>query len=46
MLQALWSAGHRGNAARALAVCVAVDVVVALVGLFVVAMIVSPVLGI
>jgi hypothetical protein len=45
-LHALWSAGHRGDGARHLAVCAAVDVVVALVGLFVVAMIVAPVLGI
>jgi hypothetical protein len=45
-LSALWAAGHRRDGARYLAVCAAVDFVVALVGLFVVAMIVSPVLGI
>jgi hypothetical protein len=43
---AIWTAGHRGDGARGLAVCAAVDFVVALVGLFVVAMIVAPVLGI
>jgi hypothetical protein len=45
-LHALWTAGQRGNGARHLVVCAAVDLVVALVGLFVVAMIVAPVLGI
>ena len=46
MLRALWTSGHRGEGARRLAVCVIVDLAVALVGLFVVGMIVSPVLGI
>ena len=45
-LRALWTAGHRGDGVRQLAVCVLVDLAVAVVGLFVVAMIVSPVLGI
>ena len=46
MLRALWTSGHRGEGARRLAVCVVVDLAVAVVGLFIVAMIVSPVLGI
>jgi hypothetical protein len=46
MLRALWTSGHRGEGARRLAVCAVVDLAVALVGLFVVGMIVSPVLGI
>ncbi len=45
-LHALWTTGQRGNGARHLAACVVVDFVVGLVGLFVVAMIVAPVLGI
>lgn len=45
-LQALWAAGQRGDGLRRLAVCILVDLAVALVGLFVVGMIVSPVLGI
>jgi hypothetical protein len=45
-LRALWTAGHRGEGARHLAMCAGLDFVVALVGLFVVAMIVAPVLGI
>jgi hypothetical protein len=45
-LLALWTSGHRRDGARQLAVCAAVDFVAALVGLFVVAMIVAPVLGI
>jgi hypothetical protein len=45
-LQALWTAGQRGDGLRRLAVCILVDLAVALVGLFVVGMIVSPVLGI
>jgi hypothetical protein len=43
---ALWTAGHRGQGLRHLALCVLLDVMVALVGLFVVGMIVSPILGI
>jgi hypothetical protein len=42
----LWTSGHRADGLRRLALCGAVDLVVAVVGLFVVAMIVSPVLGI
>jgi hypothetical protein len=45
-LHALWTPGHRGDGARHLAVCAGLDFAVALVGLFVVAMIVAPVLGI
>jgi hypothetical protein len=45
-LRALWTPGHRGEGARHLAVCAGLDFVVALVALFVVAMIVAPVLGI
>jgi hypothetical protein len=45
-LHALWTSGHRGDGARHLAMCAALDFVVALVGLFVVAMIVAPILGI
>jgi hypothetical protein len=45
-LHALWTPGHRGEGARHLAVCAGLDFVVALVALFVVAMIVAPVLGI
>jgi hypothetical protein len=45
-LRALWTAGHRGEGARHLVMCAGLDFVVALVGLFVVAMIVAPVLGI
>jgi hypothetical protein len=45
-LRALWAPGHRRDGARHLALCAVVDFVVALVGLFVVAMIVAPVLGI
>jgi hypothetical protein len=46
MVWALWTSGHRRDGARHLAVCAAVDFVVALVGLFVVGLIVAPVLGI
>lgn len=46
MIGLLWRAGHRRNGVRRLAWCALVDVVGALVGLFVVAMIVAPVLGI
>jgi hypothetical protein len=45
-MHALWTAGQRRDGARHLAVCAAVDLVAVLVGLFVVAMIVAPVLGI
>jgi len=45
-IAALWRAGHRGDGVRRMAVCILLDLVVALVGLFVVGMIVSPVLGI
>jgi hypothetical protein len=45
-LHALWTSGHRRDGARHLAMCVGLDFVVALVALFVVAMIVAPVLGI
>jgi hypothetical protein len=45
-LHALWTSGQRREGARHLALCAAVDLVGALVGLFVVAMIVAPVLGI
>ena len=46
MMRSLWTSGHRIEGARRLAVCAAVDLVLALVALFVVGMIVSPVLGI
>jgi DNA-binding helix-hairpin-helix protein with protein kinase domain len=46
MLRALWTSGHRRDGARHLAVCAVVDFVGALVGLFVVGLIVAPVLGI
>ena len=46
MMRSLWTSGHRSEGARRLAVCVAVDLLLALVALFVVGMIVSPVLGI
>jgi hypothetical protein len=46
MMRSLWTSGHRGDGARRLAACVAVDLGLALVALFVVGMIVSPVLGI
>ena len=46
MLRALWTSGHRVEGVRRLAACVVVDLVLALIGLFVVGMIVSPVLGI
>ncbi len=46
MLSLLWRSGHRRNGVRRLAWCVVVDFATALVGLFVVAMIVAPVLGI
>jgi hypothetical protein len=42
----LWTPGRRADGVRHLALCAAMDIVAALVGLFVVAMIVSPVLGI
>jgi hypothetical protein len=42
----VWTSGHRADGLRRLALCGVVDLVVAVVGLFVVAMIVSPVLGI
>jgi hypothetical protein len=45
-MHALWTSGQRREGARHLVLCAAVDVVAALVGLFVVAMIVAPVLGI
>jgi hypothetical protein len=45
-MHALWASGQRREGARHLALCAAVDFVAALVGLFVVAMIVAPVLGI
>jgi hypothetical protein len=45
-LRALWTSGHRGEGARHLAICAGLDFVVGLVGLFVVAMIVAPILGI
>ena len=45
-MHALWTSGQRREGARHLALCAAVDFVTALVGLFVVAMIVAPVLGI
>lgn len=44
--RALWTPGDRAAGARGLAVCTAVDLLVLLFGLFVVAMIVSPLLGI
>jgi hypothetical protein len=44
--RALWTPGRRGGGFASLAVCALVDGVVAVIGLFVVAMIVSPVLGI
>jgi hypothetical protein len=44
--RALWTSGRRAHGLRQLALCTVLDVVVALVGLFVVAMIVAPVLGI
>ena len=44
--RSLWTAGHRVAGLRQLALCVLMDVGVALVGLFVVAMIVAPILGI
>jgi hypothetical protein len=46
MMRSLWASGHRTEGARRLALCVAVDLVLALIALFVVGMIVSPVLGI
>ncbi len=46
MMRSLWTSGHRLDGARRLAACVAVDLVLALIALFVVGMIVSPVLGI
>jgi hypothetical protein len=46
MMRSLWTSGHRGEGARRLAACLAVDLALALVALFVVGMIVSPVLGI
>ncbi len=46
MMRSLWTSGHRSEGARRLAICVGVDLVLALVALFVVGMIVSPVLGI
>ncbi len=46
MMRSLWTSGHRIEGARRLAACVAVDLALALVALFVVGMIVSPVLGI
>jgi hypothetical protein len=45
-LHALSTTGHRREGTRHLAICAGLDFVVALVGLFVVAMIVAPVLGI
>jgi hypothetical protein len=45
-MHALWTSGQRREGARHLVLCAAVDFVAALVGLFVVAMIVAPVLGI
>jgi hypothetical protein len=44
--RALWAPGHRADGVRHLGLCFVVDLVAAVVGLFVVAMIVSPVLGI
>jgi hypothetical protein len=46
MLSLLWRSGHRRNGVRRLAWCAVVDFAMALVGLFVVAMVVAPVLGI
>jgi hypothetical protein len=46
MMRSLWTSGHRTEGARRLAACVAVDLALALIALFVVGMIVSPVLGI
>jgi DNA-binding helix-hairpin-helix protein with protein kinase domain len=46
MVWGLWTSGHRRDGARHLAVCAAVDFVMALVGLFVVGLIVAPILGI
>jgi hypothetical protein len=46
MMRSLWTSGHRSEGARRLAACVAVDLVLALIALFVVGMVVSPVLGI
>jgi hypothetical protein len=44
--RALWTSGRRAEGSRQLALCALLDLAVALVALFVVAMIVSPVLGI
>ncbi len=44
--QALWTSGRRRVGVRRVALCALLDLAVGLVGLFVVAMIVSPVLGI
>jgi hypothetical protein len=46
MLRALWRSGQRSDGLRRLAVCALIDMGAALVGLFVVAMMVAPVLGI
>jgi hypothetical protein len=46
MVGLLWRSGHRRNGVRRLAWCALVDLATALVGLFVVAMVAAPVLGI
>jgi hypothetical protein len=41
----LWTSGRRGSGARRVLACVAVDLLVLFIGLFLVAMIVAPILG-